>query len=81
MIWVVRGEKWNFVPWAVVSPPCHSGREWFGWSEGRKGIWCLGVVFHRTVLVGGSDLGGQRGHRKIALEWRFAALCWWEGVI
>ena len=39
-------------------------------------------AFRRTVLVGGSDLGGRRGDRKFsALGWRFAALCRLEGVI
>ena len=39
-------------------------------------------AFRRTMLVGGSDLGGRRGDREFsALGWRFAALCWWEGVI
>ena len=40
------------------------------------------MAFCPTVLVGGSDLGGWRGDREFsALGWRFAALCWWEGVI
>ena len=40
------------------------------------------MAFRRTVLVEGSDLGGQRGDREFsALEWRFAALCRQEGVI
>ena len=33
-------------------------------------------------MGGGSDLGGRRGDREFSvLGWRFATLCWWEGVI
>ena len=38
------------------------------------------MAFHRTVLVGGSDLGGRRGDREFsALRWLSAAL--WPGGV
>ena len=48
----------------------------------RKGIFCLEVVFSRTVLAGGGDLGGRKGDGEFsALRWCFAALCWRDGAI
>ena len=39
------------------------------------------MAFCDTVLVGGSDLRGQRGGRESsALRLCFVALCWWEGL-
>ena len=51
-------------------------------GRGEMGNLWLGVVFCRTVLVRGSDLGSRRGYRESsALGLRFIALCWPEGVI
>ena len=48
-------------------------------SRARRGS---SGAFCRTVLVGGSDLGGRRGDREFsALGWRFAALEGGEGCL